>query len=68
MGGVEQMPIYDYRCKKCGDRFTVMVSINDRDKVACSKCGSPEVEQLISACSIKVGGCGGGTKLKAGGG
>lgn len=61
------MPIYDYRCKKCGDRFTVMISINDRDKVTCLKCGSPEVEQLISACAVKVGGCGSPT-IKTGGG
>ncbi len=61
------MPIYDYRCKKCGNRFTVMVSISDRDKVTCQKCGSPQVEQLISACSVKVGNCG-ASPVKTGGG
>ncbi|GBF34238.1 hypothetical protein DCCM_3350 [Desulfocucumis palustris] len=61
------MPIYDYRCKKCGQRFTVMVAISDRDKVTCQKCGSPRVEQLISACSVKVGSCG-GSAVKTGGG
>lgn len=61
------MPIYDFRCKDCGKKFTVMVGISDRDKVSCPECKSGKVEQLISACSVKIAGCGGGG-LNTGGG
>ncbi|MFZ5647897.1 MAG: FmdB family zinc ribbon protein [Bacillota bacterium] len=52
------MPIYDFRCKKCGHRFTVITGMSERHKVTCPECGTGEVEQLITACNIHSGsGC-----------
>lgn len=69
------MPMYDFRCKKCGHKFTVITGINDRDKVTCPECRTREVEQLITGCSVLSGpglgsGCGhshdSGTRFRGG--
>lgn len=33
------MPIYDYKCARCGHRFDLLRSVSSRDDVACPKCG-----------------------------
>ena len=33
------MPIYDYRCARCGNRFDLLRSVSARDDVKCPKCG-----------------------------
>ena len=46
------MPIYEFKCSKCGDVFEVMGSYAEREKEhACPKCGSSEVKQAISLFS-----------------
>lgn len=62
------MPIYDYKCAKCGHRFSQMASIDERKNVSCPQCQSKKVVQLITGCSINTGGCGSGTSAPAGGG
>lgn len=42
------MPVFDFECKKCGNKFDLMISNKDKDKVKCPQCGSPEIKQLIS--------------------
>ena len=42
------MPIYEYRCCKCGERFELLVFPGDTP--ACKKCGAAEVEKLVSTC------------------
>ena len=34
------MPIYDYKCKRCGHRFEQMRAIARRDDAVCPKCGA----------------------------
>ncbi len=34
------MPVYDYKCAKCGHRFELLRSISQRDDAACPRCGS----------------------------
>ncbi len=60
------MPLYEFKCNKCGNRFEISTSMSQRDKVTCTKCDSKEVEQLFTGCSINTGsigsdfrGCGG---------
>ena len=43
------MPIYEYRCKKCGERFEMFRSIKASDSdLRCLKCGSDDLERLLS--------------------
>ena len=46
------MPVYEFSCLKCGERFEVMGSYAEREKEhICPKCGSTEVKQAISLFS-----------------
>jgi putative FmdB family regulatory protein len=46
------MPVYEFKCEKCGDVFEVMGSFAEREKEhTCPKCGSTEVKQAISLFS-----------------
>lgn len=43
------MPIYEFECKKCANRFEVLFrSFNDRPKVICDRCGSKRVTRAMS--------------------
>ncbi|HLC18979.1 MAG TPA: zinc ribbon domain-containing protein [Thermodesulfobacteriota bacterium] len=50
------MPTYEYRCEKCGKRFTQVLTISEHDtkKTKCPKCGSAKVRQLFSAFFAKT--------------
>ncbi len=41
------MPIYEYKCKTCGEKFEVLV-YSDSEKIICDKCGSEDSERLLS--------------------
>jgi putative FmdB family regulatory protein len=44
------MPIYVYKCKKCGESFEAFRSIHDSDKeVACPGCGTKHPERVIAS-------------------
>jgi putative FmdB family regulatory protein len=42
------MPIYDYKCNKCGAISEHIVK-NDKVKVACKGCGGKRVKRMVSA-------------------
>jgi putative FmdB family regulatory protein len=47
------MPIYEYRCLKCGKKSTyVTLSVKAALEPVCRKCGSREVVKLVSRVSI----------------
>ncbi|GAB4238832.1 MAG: zinc ribbon domain-containing protein [Acidobacteriota bacterium] len=48
------MPIYEYKCRKCGSRFEKIV-IGTRAEVVCPKCGGREVEQVVSGFAVRGG-------------
>ena len=64
------MPIYDFRCKKCGHRFEVLTSISKMNDIVCEKCGE-KVERVYQgkcnfgsnavggSCSGNCSGCAG---------
>lgn len=68
------MPIFEYRCKKCGATFEKIVFNRDAHSPLCPHCQAEEVEKLISvpgsvgiapsggasAPSCSSGSCGGG--------
>jgi len=47
------MPIYEYRCLKCGREFEVMQRITDPPLERCKYC-SGRVERLISLTSFQL--------------
>ena len=51
------MPIYEYQCDGCADRFEVKQSMKDDALSACPKCGKP-VQRLISSPAIMFKGSG----------
>jgi len=53
------MPIYEYTCEKCNNKFEIIVMAKDRP--ACSACGSVKVKRLMSACGFVSKGGGGET-------
>ncbi len=43
------MPIYEYRCKECGHVFSRLQRVGaSSEGVTCPRCGSTEVERLVS--------------------
>lgn len=50
------MPTYEYRCEDCGHEFTVVLSLSEHDKAKqpCPKCRSENVQQAVSAVSVKT--------------
>ncbi len=48
------MPVYEFKCIKCGNVFEIMGGYEEREKShSCPKCQSTEVKQAISLFSAK---------------
>ncbi len=46
------MPIYEFECRSCGERFEAYCSLSgNREDVACPKCGKKDLQQLVSTFS-----------------
>ena len=45
------MPIYEYECRGCGERFE-QILLNSRTEVICRKCQSTNVAQLLSTFAV----------------
>ena len=46
------MPIFEYKCKKCGEQFEFLVRAGK--KPLCPKCGSGSLKKLISSFSSGI--------------
>jgi putative FmdB family regulatory protein len=53
----EDMPLYEYQCKKCGHRFERIQRFSDPLVKKCPECGG-KVEQMISAPAVQFKGTG----------
>lgn len=51
------MPLYEYRCTKCGYRYEKIQKISDDPDTICSKCGAA-VERPLSAPALQFKGAG----------
>jgi putative FmdB family regulatory protein len=51
------MPLYEYKCQKCGHRFEKIQKFSDRMVRKCPECGG-RVEQMISAPAVQFKGSG----------
>ena len=53
------MPIYEYRCKKCGEHSEYIQKFSDLPKGDCEKCGTTgSLEKLMSLGSFHLKGSG----------
>lgn len=46
------MPIYTYKCKKCGTVFDFLM-LTKNDTPECQKCGSTDVDKQYSVFGVK---------------
>lgn len=46
------MPIYEYRCSACSERYEILVSSAGRSKPPCPRCGAASVERLLSTFAV----------------
>lgn len=51
------MPLYEYKCQKCGERFEIIQKFSDAPLSAHETCGG-EVKKLLSAPAIQFKGTG----------
>jgi len=51
------MPLYEYRCTKCGHHIEVLQKFSDRPKRRCRECAG-KLEKLISRTSFQLKGGG----------
>ncbi|HEU0124138.1 MAG TPA: zinc ribbon domain-containing protein [Bryobacteraceae bacterium] len=58
------MPIYEYKCDACGNRFEKLVR-GSSPSVACPGCGGEKLEQQYSTFAAQMGGTAGGTQACA---
>jgi len=49
------MPIFEYRCKKCGHVTEFLEKPNDHRRHNCEECGSKDTEKAFSTFAAKVG-------------
>ncbi len=50
------MPIYEYRCRKCGEVFERLLKVNERgDSLTCPSCGERKPEKVLSRFSSSKG-------------
>jgi putative FmdB family regulatory protein len=45
------MPIYEYECRRCGERFEYLL-LKSSPAAACPSCQNTDLEQLISKCAV----------------
>ncbi len=59
------MPIYLYKCEKCGKVFEQLV-MKASEKPKCSKCGSSNLKKLPTTFGVKMGASGSGGSCPTG--
>ena len=51
------MPIYEYECKSCGEKFELRHGINDSDtEIVCPKCGTWHPRRVFSTFATGTSG------------
>lgn len=46
------MPIYDYVCTACGERFAALVKVSEREHASCPACGAGVRRSYEGACAF----------------
>ncbi len=55
------MPIFEYKCSKCGHKTEILEKRSSKRKHICEKCGSYEMQKLFSGFSVGQTGQPGGS-------
>lgn len=51
------MPLYEFKCPKCGRKFEILTSIDKRDEAVCEACGAKAARVYQGKCAFgKVSG------------
>ena len=49
------MPVYEYKCKKCGEKYELRLGLFHSSKsIKCPKCGSNDAERVYSPISTNT--------------
>ncbi|MBW1675722.1 MAG: zinc ribbon domain-containing protein [Deltaproteobacteria bacterium] len=59
------MPLYEFRCPKCGHEFEQIVFSSDKGLVKCPKCAAPKPERLLSIFSSSTTGMRAGASVSS---
>ncbi len=60
------MPVYEYQCKACSQRFEALRAMSQMDApIECPKCGSETVQRAISVFAAVSREAGGGSRMVA---
>lgn len=52
------MPIYEYRCEKCGEHVEVLQKMSDAPLKTCKRCGEEALQRVMSRTSFVLKGSG----------
>ena len=52
------MPIYEFECPACGERFDRLQKLSDPDPTDCPQCGKAGVRRRMTAPSFRLAGSG----------
>jgi putative FmdB family regulatory protein len=52
------MPLYEYQCEACGERFEAIRKFSDPPLEVCEKCGKGPVQRLVSSPAFQFKGSG----------
>ncbi len=57
------MPIFEFKCMKCNEYIELLVMNKDEEvEMKCTKCGSNELERILSTTNYAMHGGGSGEK------
>ena len=46
------MPIKEYECRACGNKFESLLMLNEPDPTACPKCGKADLKRILSTFRV----------------
>ena len=52
------MPIYEFECAACGNRFDRLQKLSDPDPTVCPNCGAERVSRRLTAPAFRLSGSG----------
>ncbi len=52
------MPLYEYECEACGERFEKIQKFSDPPLEVCARCGKGPIRKLLSSPAIQFKGTG----------